>query len=506
MTETSAGHLPEQVRIAIVGSGFSGLGMAIRLKQAGIHDFVVLERRESVGGTWNDNTYPNCGCDVPSHLYSFSFAPKPDWSRTYSNQPEIWRYLADCAEEFGVTDYIRYGVEVRSAAWDSSALRWQVTTDSGTLSAQVVISAMGPLNEPRYPDIEGLDSFQGTMFHSARWNHEHDLRGKRVASVGTGASAIQYVPAIAPDVEQLYVFQRTAPWVVPHTDRPLTEVERRLYRSFPPLQRLARAGVYVGRELMVPGFVKYPKLMRGLEWLALGHMRRQLRDPELRRKATPDYTLGCKRILPSNAWYPALERSNVELVTGGVREIRANSVVGSDGTEYPVDTIVFGTGFHVTDMPAAHQVYGRAGRRLDEMFRGSPRAYLGTTFAGFPNMFMMLGPNTGLGHTSMVYMIESQISYILGALREMNRRDAHTIEVRADVQEGFNSWVDSKMQPTVWQTGCSSWYLDSTGRNATLWPDWTWRYRHRMARFEPSDYEFTVRSPRERAGFAGVAG
>jgi cation diffusion facilitator CzcD-associated flavoprotein CzcO len=474
--------------IAIIGSGFSGLGMAVRLKQAGMHDFVVLERADEVGGTWQANTYPGCACDVPSHLYSFSFAPNPDWTQTYSPQPEIWAYLRRCADEFGVRPHVRLGCAVESATWIEADRRWEIETSQGTVRARVLVAGMGPLSEPRIPDLPGLDAFEGAVFHSARWDHDYDLAGKRVASIGTGASAIQYVPAIQPEVERLHVFQRTAPWVVPHSNRPITRRERRLYRALPALQRLVRAGVYAGREALVLGFVKNPRLMRVVERLVRRHMRSQISDPQLLEKVTPGYTIGCKRILPSNRWYRALAQPNVELVTDGVSEVRAHSIVGEDGVERPVDAIVFGTGFHVTDIPAAQRVRGRDGTLLDDLWHGSPRAYLGSAIAGFPNLFFLLGPNTGLGHSSMVYMIESQIAHVLAALRLMRERGAETIEVRAEAQERFNADVDRRMEGTVWSTGCASWYLDHTGRNAMLWPDWTWRFRRRAARLDPDAY------------------
>src|SRR5919108_1507226 len=317
--------------VAIVGSGFSGLGMAIRLKQAGRDDFLVLERAEEVGGTWQANTYPGCACDVPSHLYSFSFAPNPDWTETYSGQPEIWAYLRRCADRFGVRPHVRLGCAVESAGWLDDARRWELETSQGTIRARVLISGMGPLTEPRIPDVPGLDGFEGEMFHSARWNHDYDLTGRRVASVGTGASAIQYVPEIQPRVERLHVFQRTPPWVVPHSTRPITKLERRLYRRAPALQRLVRGGIYAGREALVLGFVFSPRLMGVVERLARRHMTAQISDPELLEKVTPDYTIGCKRILPSNRWYQALAERNVELVTEGLREVRARSVVDAAG-------------------------------------------------------------------------------------------------------------------------------------------------------------------------------
>jgi cation diffusion facilitator CzcD-associated flavoprotein CzcO len=474
--------------IAIIGAGFSGLGTAIRLREQGIEDFVVLERHEDVGGTWWANTYPGCACDVPSHLYSLSFAPNPDWTQTYSPQPEIRAYLQRLAREHDLYRSIRLGTTVTEAAWDDDAGRWNLETSAGPVSARVLISGVGSLAEPRLPDVPGLESFAGTMFHSARWDHGHDLTGQRVAAIGTGASAIQFVPAIAPKVAALHVFQRTAPWVVRHTNRRITRLERRLFRRLPALQRATRAGVYVGRELLVLGFVKNPRLMRVVERVARTHLRAQVPDPELRAKVTPDYTIGCKRILPSNDWYPALARPNVELVTSPIREVRPHSIVAADGSERPVDTIVFGTGFHVTDAPVGEWVRGRGGRRLADVWKGSPRAHLGCTVAGFPNLFLLLGPNTGLGHSSMIYMIESQISHVIAALRVMRERGATVAEVRAEVQDAYNRELDEKLAGTVWMTGCSSWYLDETGRNPTLWPDWTWRFRQRARRFDPAQH------------------
>jgi cation diffusion facilitator CzcD-associated flavoprotein CzcO len=473
--------------VAIIGSGFSGLGTAIRLRQEGWDDFVVLERGADVGGTWHYNTYPGCACDVPSHLYSFSFAQNPAWSQTYSTQPEIRDYLRRCADDFGVRPFIRFGTEVTSARWEDG--RWRLETTRGPVRARVVVAATGPLTEPKIPPLPGLDGFAGTTFHSARWNHGHDLAGERVAAIGTGASAIQFVPAIQPQVAQLYVFQRTPPWVVPHTTRPISELEQRLYRALPIAQRLVRGGIYAAREALVLGFVKEPRLMRVIERMARKHIDSQISDPELRERVTPSYTIGCKRILPSNRWYRTLEKPNVELVTSPIREVRERTIVSADGTEREVDTIVFGTGFHVTDMPVGRLVRGRDGRTLEEAWQGSPRAHLGTAIAGFPNLFVLLGPNTGLGHSSMVYMAESQIAHVIDALRRMRARGADVVEVRPEVQERYNAKIDERMRATVWSTGCASWYLDETGRNSTLWPGWTWEFRRRVARLRPGDYQ-----------------
>jgi cation diffusion facilitator CzcD-associated flavoprotein CzcO len=485
--------------IAIIGAGFSGLGTAIRLREQGIDDFVVLERHDDVGGTWWANTYPGCACDVPSHLYSFSFALNPDWSQTYSPQPEIRAYLQRLAREHDLYRSIRLGTTVTSAAWDDDAGRWTLETSAGPVSARVLISGVGSLAEPRIPELPGLATFEGAVFHSARWDHEHDVSGERVAAIGTGASAIQFVPAIQPKVAALHVFQRTAPWVVPHTNRRITGAERRLYRRAPAFQKAIRAGIYAGRELLVLGFVKDPRLMGIPERLSRRHMRTQISDPELLEKVTPDYTIGCKRILPSNGWYPALAEPNVELVTSPIREVRTRSIVAADGTERAVDTIIFGTGFRVTDMPVGEWVRGRGGKRLVDAWEGSPRAHLGCTVAGFPNLFLLLGPNTGLGHSSMVYMIESQINHVVDALRVMRERGAAVVEVRPEVQQAYNRELDAKMAGTVWTTGCSSWYRDDTGRVAALWPDWTWRFRRRARRFDPAQHLLRSGTPERQA-------
>jgi cation diffusion facilitator CzcD-associated flavoprotein CzcO len=490
-TNVDTPPLPDEVEVVVVGAGFSGLGTAIKLKERGYDDFVVLERGDDVGGTWHFNTYPNCGCDVPSHLYSFSFAPNPDWTRTYSKQPEIRDYLQRTTDEFGIRPHVRTNTTVQSAAWDEESGTWTVSTDRGEVRARLLIAGMGPLAEPRIPDIPGLEDFQGEVMHSARWDHGYDLKGKRVASIGTGASAIQYVPAIQPDVEKLHVFQRTPPWIMPHTDRPTKAWERKLYEAVPGLEKVIRGGVYSARELLVLGFVKQPKLMGLVERLARKHIERSIPDPELREKVTPDYTIGCKRILPSNLWYPALAEDNVELVTAGVERITEHSVIDADGTEREVDAIIFGTGFQVTDMPVGKAVKGREGKTLDDVWKGSPNAYLGTAIPGFPNMFLLLGPNTGLGHSSMIYMIESQVAHVMEALHAMRERGADTVEVRPEVAERFNREIDKRHEGAVWNTGCASWYLDDTGRNATLWPDWTFRFRRRTAQFQPGAYELS---------------
>jgi cation diffusion facilitator CzcD-associated flavoprotein CzcO len=475
-------------RIAIIGAGFGGLGAAIRLRRHGHADFVVFERADELGGTWRDNDYPGCACDVPSQVYSFSFALKPDWTSTYSPQAEIWAYLRDCADRFGVRPAIRFGTEVRQAEWDAEAARWRIGTSRGEWTADVLIAAAGPLNEPVVPKLPGLETFRGEAFHSARWNHDADLAGRRVAVIGTGASAVQIVPAIQPVAGRLSVFQRTPAWVIPRRERTLRPWEHWVYRRIPGAQRTMRAIVSWAMEATVIGFLR-PRLMRLVQRLALANLRRAVPDPDLRAKLTPDYAMGCKRVLKSGDYYPALARDNVDVVTEAIAEVRPHGIVTRDGVEHPADVIVFGTGFRVTDLPIAERIRGRDGVTLAERWRGSPQAYRGTTVAGFPNLFLLLGPNTGLGHTSVVLMIEAQIAYVLGALDRMDRTGVRALEPRAEAQVRFVAAVDRRMATTVWATGCHSWYIDATGRNSTLWPGSTWRYRRRMRRFDPAAYK-----------------
>ncbi len=476
--------------VAIIGSGFAGLGMAIRLKERGDDDFIVLERADDVGGTWRANTYPGAACDVPSRLYSYSFAPNPEWTRSFSPQGEILDYLRDCAERFGVREHIRFGCEVERAAWDEDAGEWTIETTGGTVTARVLVSAAGALSEPRLPDIPGVERFAGTVFHSARWDHGHDLTGERVAVVGTGASAIQIVPSIQPKVASVEVYQRTPPWIVPRRDRRFTRVERVLYRRFPALQRIARESIYWGRETNVIGF-RHPRLMKAVvERIARRHLARQVPDPELRRKLTPDYTIGCKRILISNDYYRALSQPNAGVVTEPIVEVRERSIVTADGAEHPADSIVFATGFEVTPPPIVRRIRGRGGRALADVWaRDGMQAYRGTTVAGFPNLFFLVGPNTGLGHNSIVYVIEAQIAYVLDALRTMERRSLAAVEPRAGAQAEYNRAIQAKLEGTVWNAGgCASWYLDAAGRNTTLWPTYTFPMKRMLERFDVAAY------------------
>ncbi|WP_224241140.1 flavin-containing monooxygenase [Hyalangium gracile] len=479
---------PPHFHVAIAGSGFAGLGMAIRLKQRGIQDFVILERAEDVGGVWRDNTYPGCACDVQSHLYSFSFAPNPGWSRSYSPQAEIREYLRDCADRFGIRPHIRFGHSVQEARWEDGLQRWYLETSQGPFTADAFVFAMGALSEPAMPKLPGLEKFQGKLMHSARWDSAYELSGREVAVIGTGASAIQFVPEIQKKVGKLVLFQRTPPWILPRGDQAISERRRRLYRKLPGAQLLARWLIYLSGELLAIGFM-YPWLMRLVQRQALRHLERSVPDPALRAKLIPSYTMGCKRILLSDDYLPALTQPNVTVITEPIREVRERSVITADGTEHAVDALICGTGFQVTDLPMTHHIRGRDGRTLAETWGGTMKAHLGTTVSGFPNFFMLQGPNTGLGHTSVILMIESQIEHTLGALRYLDARQLAAVEPVPEVQERFVQDVDQRMRGTVWtQGGCSSWYLDATGRNSTLWPGFTFTFKYRVEHFDPADY------------------
>ena len=478
----------QDVQIAIIGSGFGGIGTAIRLKQEGIEDFIIFERAEDVGGVWRDNTYPGCACDVQSHLYSLSFVPNPDWTRSFPPQAEIWDYLRRCARDYEVLPHIRFGHTVNDAVWEPDLHRWRVETSGGTWLTSVLVSAAGGLNEPKLPKLAGLETFQGKVFHSSRWDHQFKLEGRRVAVIGTGASAIQFVPAIQPQVDKLLVFQRTAPWIVPRHDRPLRGLERQLFRRYPLIQRAARFGIYSFRELLGFAF-RHPWAMKLLQPMARRHLKRAVADPMLRAKLTPDYLMGCKRVLLSNDYLPALTQTNVELVTDGIAEVREHAIVRNDGTEHTVDAIIFGTGFHVTDFSFAKHFRGKDGRTLNEVWAGSPKAFMGTTVAGFPNLFLLQGPNTVLGHSSVIYMQEAQIEHLLRAVRYMRRHGVLAIEARPEAQAAYVADVDKNMRGTVWTSGgCLSWYLDATGRISTIWPRNSWKFRRRVARFAPGEY------------------
>nr|WP_187353753.1 NAD(P)/FAD-dependent oxidoreductase [Dietzia kunjamensis] len=477
----------------VVGAGFSGLGAAIRLAQEGFDDLVVLERGPDVGGTWRDNSYPGAACDVPSHLYSYSFALNPDWSRAFSPQGEIYDYIRKVTHEAGVREKIRFGVDVTSVDYDESRGRWTVRTSEEEYDARVVVLGVGALCEPRLPEIDGVGDFAGPVFHTARWDHSVTLADKRVAVIGTGASAIQVVPSIAPTVAHLDVYQRTAPWVLPRMDRQYPRFERSLYRRVPGLQRAVRALQYASREFQVVGLTRTRAALAPIKALGRAHLAMQVRDRALRARLTPHFEIGCKRILLSNTWYPALSRDNVDVVTEPITRVTERGIVTGDGTEHPADVLVVATGFHVTDSPFFERVRGTDGRTLADKWQSEGmEAYKGTTVAGYPNLFVLVGPATGLGHSSMIYMIESQLNYLVDALRTMRDRGLQTVEVRAAVQDAYNRELRDSTGETVWVTGCRSWYLDDKGNAPAVWPDYTFTFRNQTREFDLSAYRRTA--------------
>lgn len=484
-TEAVRGSLRDHFPIAIIGAGLSGIGLAIQLRAAGVEDFTILERADAVGGTWRDNTYPGCACDVASNLYSYSFAPNPEWRRVYGQQAEILDYVKGVARARGIEAFIRFGHELREARWDERRHRWTLSTSRGTFAADVLVTAVGAFGDPVIPTLPGLERFAGTSFHTARWDHRHDLEGRKVAVIGTGASAVQVVPAIVARVGKLSVFQRTPIWVLPRMDGETTPLTRALLRRVPLLQRALRAGWYCTYECLVglPQFVD-TRFLRVFETIGRLQLRRQVADPELRRRLTPHYRFGCKRPAISDDFYPALSRPNVELVTAGIREVRERGIVTEDGVEHPVDTLIFATGFQVPHQ-IGERIVGRQGRRLSDAFGAEPAAYLGTTVSGYPNLFMLAGPFSGPGSQSYVYMVEAQMRYVTDAVRTMRRKRLSTVEPREDVLASFRHEMERRSRHTSWVGGtCRSYYQNAAGGNAGLWPHWSFLFRWRTRRFD----------------------
>ena len=484
-----------QFDVVIVGSGFAGLCMAVQLRAAGIDNFLILEKEREAGGTWWANSYPGCAVDVPSHLYSFSFAQNANWTRAFARQDELLAYTRGIIGDYDLTRHLRVATAFEGADFIEDGGYWRIRTSAGELSAKCIVGAIGALNRPAIPALPGLGDFRGTVFHSSAWDHGVDLRGKRVAVVGTGASAIQFVPEIVDQVAQLDLYQRTAPWILPRPDRAITRAEQWLLARVPALQRLYRGLVYTQYESRALLYVQFPALLRAAQWLALRHLRRQVRDPDLRRKLTPDYRLGCKRVLLMNTYYPALSKPNLALVTDPITAVTAGGVVAG-GKERAVDVIIFGTGFDVEHALHAAQVRGRGGKIL---FAHDLEAYKGCAVAGFPNYFLITGPNTGLGHNSMIYMIESGVRYVLDAVRTIRDRQLHSVEVKEEAQRAWNADLQRRMQGTVWSTGCKSWYLDQEGRNYTLWPGFTFAYRRHTRAFDIDSYSVVANPGTVRA-------
>jgi cation diffusion facilitator CzcD-associated flavoprotein CzcO len=497
MTETSAPNSNATeitVDVLIVGAGFSGLCMGIKLREAGMNSFLIIEKSADIGGTWWDNRYPGCACDIPSHLYSFSFEPSPDWSRMYPGQQEIHDYLKRCVARYALAPHIRLNTRFHEAVWDEAAGVWHASTHEGMrIQARVLVSGMGALHVPRYPDLKGVERFKGPAFHSATWDHSVDLDGKNVAVVGTGASSIQFVPQIAPRVGKLFLFQRTPPWIVPRPDFAFSEKWKRRFRHIPLTRWALRQFIFWRQEFRVLGFLGNKTIRKLAERMALQHLEANIADPQLRAALTPNYQLGCKRVLVSDDFYPALNRPNVKLVTDAITEVRERSIVTQDGVERPIDVLIYGTGFRATEPLIGCRVVGRGGVEIHDAWQKRMSAFLGVTVTGFPNFFMLLGPNTGLGHNSVVLMIEAQVCYVMNCLNLMNRRKLRVMEVRPEIQQSFVEDIHRRMARTVWQSGgCHSWYQDqTTGEITTLWPGSVIAYLRRTRSVSPSDYKLT---------------
>lgn len=483
---------PIRTGVLIIGSGFSGLGMGIALQKDGRDDFIILEKAGDVGGTWRDNTYPGAACDVPTHLYSYSFEPRSDWKNLWSYQPEIYNYLREVAEKYGLRKHVRFHQVARRGHWDDDENRWHLFTEDGQeYVAQFVVSAIGALHIPSIPKFSGLEEFAGAAFHSAEWDHSVDLAGKRVAVIGTGASAIQFVPEIVDQVGELQLYQRTPPWVLPRQNIAIPDQVRRAFRAVPGLRRAFRNGLYWSAEAGAYALNNRPVLLKGLEVIGKRHIRSQIDDPELRRKVTPDYRPGCKRLLGSNTYYRALNRPQSQVITDAIDHVTPQGIVTADGVEHQADVIIFATGFHVSDSFESLSITGAGCDDLVERFEvEGPQAHRGITVAGMPNVFFLLGPNTGLGHTSVVFMIESQIHYVAKAIRTVRATGAPAMMPRRDVQERYNDELQRRLSGSVWNTGgCASWYLDAHGNNRTLWPGYTWRYWLSTRNVRLAEYE-----------------
>lgn len=484
---SSEGNTPH-TRVAIIGAGFSGLGAAIRLQKEGTSDYLIFERASELGGTWRDNSYPGSACDVMSLLYSYSFAQNPDWSTTFGKRDEIFDYLLDCARKFGVRDRIRFNQSLQHARWDEDAQLWRLKTSQGNYTANVLVTGTGYLSDPVLPDIKGLDGFQGEIFHSSNWNHSLDLAGKNVAVIGTGASAIQFIPRIQSVVGSLDIYQRTAAWIAPKPDRKITARQLWMRHNLPGYQNFRRNFNMWGREVLAFMMARPAIMQKTLQGTALSHLTKHVQDPELRRKLTPSYTVGCKRILFSNDYYPAVSQANVETVTEGIEEVHGSSVM-SGGQERTTDVIILATGFQAVNRPVAKLIEGKGGVTLEKVWQERMSAFAGTTVSGFPNLFMLLGPNTALGHSSQTVMIEAQLEYVVSALKVMERRGLSSVDVLPEAQAKYKHWLNKRFEGTVWAAGnCVSWYQDSNGENPSIWPTYTWLFRKHTARFKAADY------------------
>lgn len=481
---------PTTPHIVIIGTGFGGLGMAMQLKRAGIESFTMLEKAGSIGGTWRDNTYPGAACDVQSHLYSYSFEPKSDWTRKFGLQPEIRSYMESCATKYGLHAHIRFNQEVASAEFDKTSGLWVIQTAAGeTIHARVLISAVGQLNQPMYPKIKGLDRFRGEAFHSARWNHDAELTGKSVAVIGTGASAIQFVPQIVPKVKELKLFQRSGAWVIPKADRPFTGFEQWLFETVPMTDRLYRGLIYWKNEVRALGFTRFGGLLEAWAWLSRRSLRRQVKDPAKREKLTPKYKIGCKRLLISNDWFPAMDQDHVDIVTDGIDHVDESAIVTNDGQRHEVDAIIYGTGFQATEFLTPMKITGLDGVDLNTAWKDGAEAYKGMSVSGFPNLFILYGPNTNLAHSSIIFMLEAQIRYVMQCIRMLLDPGLAFMNVKMSEQRKYGEQMQAQLKRSVWVAGCNSWYVNETGKVTNNWPGFTFSFRLMTGKLDLQDYE-----------------
>ncbi|MGW4328217.1 flavin-containing monooxygenase [Nocardia sp. NPDC004573] len=476
--------------VAVIGGGFAGIGTAIRLKQRGIHDFAIFERGTAIGGTWRDNTYPGAACDIPSRLYSYSFAPNPNWSRTYSGSNEILGYIEAMAAEFRLGPHIRFGHNISGIAFDEQAGVWEISVEGHAepIHARAVVLASGPLANASFPDIRGIETYRGHKIHSARWDHEYDFTGKRVAVVGTGASAVQIIPELVDKAASVKVFQRTPGWVLPRVDRRTNGLTKELYRRVPAAEQLARRAWFYGHESVALGVVWNTPLTRVVELVGKAQLRRQVKDPWLRRQLTPDFRAGCKRLLMTDDYYPALQRDNCKLITWPIARISEHGIRTAEGIEHQADCIVFATGFDVSKTGTPVPVIGRDGRNLAEEWSRGAYAYKSVAVSGYPNLFLTFGPNSGPGHNSALVYMEAQIDYLVGAIGVILDRDLRMLDVRRDRQDRYNAAIQRKLSATTWNSGCRSWYLTDDGFNATMYPGFATQYVHQLRAVDLDDY------------------
>jgi cation diffusion facilitator CzcD-associated flavoprotein CzcO len=481
----------------VIGAGFTGLGTAIKLREAGIEDVVILERADRVGGTWRDATYPGAACDIPSLLYSFSFATNPGWTRAYSPSAEICAHIEELVERFGLADLIRFDTEVTGLAFDKVAGHWEVSTSNGTFLARTVVAASGPLSDASFPDIRGLEDYRGARILSARWDHDFDFAGKSVAVIGTGASAVQIIPELVKVAGSVKVFQRTRGWVLPRLDVETPPVARQVFERLPILQRAVRTALFAGHEAMATGLVWDTPVTTLIQRLDLLHLRMTVKDPWLRRQLTPDFRAGCKRMLISSDYYPALQRDNCKLITWPIATLTPEGLRTSDGLEHHVDAIVFATGYDVHLEGPPYPVTGIDGRSLQEEWQGHPQAYKSASAHGYPNLFFTCGPNSGPGHNSLLVYVQGQIAYAVAGIRAIVERDLRWLDVRKDVQDRYNARLQKRLRSTTWMSGCTSWYLTSDGFNASMYPGFATQYLRQMQDFRLDDYEVASHAARK---------